>query len=40
MANKVKIYSDLKSGKVQFDGSRVRNKEIGSLRGRSTPYAI
>ena len=31
MANKVKIYSDLKSGKVQFDGSRVRNKEIGSL---------
>ena len=30
MANKVKIYSDLKSGKVQFDGSRVRNKEIGS----------
>ena len=31
MANKIKIYSDLKSGKVQFDGSRVRNKEIGSL---------
>ena len=31
MANKVKIYSTLKSGKVQFDGSRVRNKEIGSL---------
>ena len=31
MANKVKIYSALKSGKVQFDGSRVRNKEIGSL---------
>ena len=31
MANKVKIYSTLKSGKVSFDGSRVRNKEIGSL---------
>ena len=27
----VKIYSSLKSGKVAFDGSRVRNKEIGSL---------
>jgi hypothetical protein len=31
MANKVKIYSTLKSGKVSFDGSRVNNKEIGSL---------
>ena len=31
MANKVKIYSTLKSGKVAFDGARVRNKEIGSL---------
>ena len=28
---KIKIYSELKSGKVRFDGSRVRNKEIGSL---------
>jgi hypothetical protein len=31
MANKIKIYSTLKSGKVSFDGSRVNNKEIGSL---------
>ena len=31
MANKVKIYSSLKSGKVQFDGARVNAKEIGSL---------
>jgi hypothetical protein len=31
MANKVKIYSTLKSGKVAFDGARVNNKEIGSL---------
>ena len=31
MANKLKIYSELKSGKVSFDGSRVKNKEIGSL---------
>ena len=31
MANKVKIYSTLKSGKVSFDGARVQNKEIGSL---------
>jgi hypothetical protein len=37
MANKVKIYSDLKSGKVQFDGSRVRNKEIGSLEVNAHP---
>ena len=37
MANKVKIYSDLKSGKVQFDGSRVRNKEIGSLEVEAHP---
>ena len=31
MANKVKIYSTLKSGRVFFDGARVNNKEIGSL---------
>ena len=31
MANKVKIYSTLKSGKVFFDGARVSSKEIGSL---------
>ena len=31
MANKVKIYSTLKSGKVFFDGARVNNKEIGTL---------
>ena len=31
MANKIKIYSDLKSGKVFFDGSTVRSKDIGSL---------
>ena len=31
MANKIKIYSTLKSGKVAFDGARVNNKEIGSL---------
>ena len=31
MANKVRIYSTLKSGKVAFDGARVGNKEIGSL---------
>ena len=37
MANKIKIYSDLKSGKVQFDGSRVRNKEIGSLEVEAHP---
>jgi len=37
MANKVKIYSTLKSGKVQFDGSRVRNKEIGSLEVNAHP---
>jgi len=37
MANKVKIYSSLKSGKVSFDGSRVRNKEIGSLEVNAHP---
>ena len=37
MANKVKIYSTLKSGKVSFDGSRVRNKEIGSLEVNAHP---
>ena len=31
MANNIKIYSTLKSGKVAFDGARVSNKEIGSL---------
>ena len=31
MANKVKIYSTLKSGRVFFDGARVSSKEIGSL---------
>ena len=31
MANKVKIYSTLKSGKVFFDGARVNSKEIGTL---------
>tara|TARA_R110002153_G_scaffold62091_1_gene167110 strand:+ start:1473 stop:5066 length:3594 start_codon:yes stop_codon:yes gene_type:complete len=28
---KVKIFSELKSGKVSFEGARVNNKEIGSL---------
>jgi len=37
MANKIKIYSTLKSGKVSFDGSRVRNKEIGSLEVNAHP---
>ena len=37
MANKVKIYSTLKSGKVAFDGARVRNKEIGSLEVSAHP---
>lgn len=37
MANKVKIYSTLKSGKVSFDGSRVNNKEIGSLEVEAHP---
>ena len=31
MSNKLKIYSTLKSGKVFFDGSTVRSKEIGSI---------
>ena len=31
MANKVKIYSSLKSGKVNFDGARVNSKDIGTL---------
>lgn len=31
MANKVKIYSTLKSGRVHFDGARVNSKEIGTL---------
>ena len=37
MANKVKIYSTLKSGKVSFDGARVNNKEIGSLAVEAHP---
>ena len=37
MANKVKIYSTLKSGKVAFDGARVNNKEIGSLAVEAHP---
>jgi len=37
MANKVKIYSTLKSGKVSFDGARVNNKEIGSLEVEAHP---
>ena len=37
MANKVKIYSTLKSGKVAFDGARVKNKEIGSLAVEAHP---
>ena len=34
---KIKIFSELKSGKVSFDGSRVRNKEIGSLTVNAHP---
>jgi len=34
---KIKIYSELKSGKVSFEGSRVRNKEIGSLTVNAHP---
>ena len=37
MANKVKIYSTLKSGKVSFDGARVSNKNIGSLSVEAHP---
>jgi hypothetical protein len=37
MANKVKIYSTLKSGKVNFDGARVNSKEIGSLAVEAHP---
>ena len=37
MANKVKIYSTLKSGKVFFDGARVNSKEIGSLEAELHP---
>ena len=37
MANKVKIYSTLKSGKVFFDGARVNSKEIGSLTAELHP---
>lgn len=31
MSNKLKIYSTLKSGKIFFDGSTVKSKEIGSI---------
>ena len=34
---KIKIFSELKSGKVSFEGSRVRNKEIGSLTVNAHP---
>lgn len=34
---KIKIFSELKSGKVSFDGSRVKNKEIGSLTVNAHP---
>ena len=37
MANKVKIYSTLKSGKVFFDGARVNSKEIGTLEVEAHP---
>ena len=37
MANKIKIYSTLKSGKVSFDGARVISKEIGSLAVEAHP---
>ena len=37
MANKVKIYSTLKSGNVSFDGARVNSKEIGSLAVEAHP---
>ena len=33
----IRIYSKLKSGKVNFQGSRVRNKEIGSLTVNAHP---
>ena len=33
----IKIFSELKSGKVSFEGSRVRNKEIGSLTVNAHP---
>ena len=33
----IKIYSDLKSGKVNFEGSTVKNKEIGSLSVNAHP---
>ena len=34
---KIKIYSDLKSGKVSFEGSRVKAKDIGSLEAIEHP---
>ena len=37
MSNKIKIYSTLKSGKVFFDGSTVRSKDIGSLTVEAHP---
>ena len=37
MANKVKIFSTLKLGKVFFEGARVRNKDIGTLAVEAHP---
>ena len=36
----IKIYSALKSGKVSFEGSRVGNKEIGSLEVVIIEYSL
>ena len=35
----IKIYSKLKSGKVSFEGSRVRDKDIGTLTVNAHPNA-
>jgi hypothetical protein len=37
MADKIKIYSTLKSGKVFFDGTRVNSKDIGTLEVSAHP---
>ena len=34
---KIKIYSDLKSGKITFDGSSVQDKDIGSIEAVEHP---
>ena len=34
---KIKIYSELRSGKVNFEGSRISNKDIGSLEVTAHP---